>query len=107
MLVMQRPVLETAYRVKNLPSEYNIEPWIFDDKVGDWVMIVTHPHFGEILVHENGYLVEKDIGFRKIVIPVGKDKFQEMYFEYNLEEHKADLYYNQMKEDDSVEREYF
>lgn len=105
MQVIQKPVLETAHPVKNLPSEYSSEPWLFDELHNEWVISVTHPVFGETLVHESGYLVEKNVGFKIIVVPITKDKFQQMYYEYTIEEQQANLYEDEMKGNDFIKRE--
>lgn len=68
-------------------------------------MAVNHPDFEEVLVHESGYIVEKNVGFKTIAIPFTKEKFKEMYCEYKTADQQLDFLENQLKEYDFIKRE--
>lgn len=64
-MVVQKKVLETAHPVNNLPDSYESVPLTFDDKVGKWVITITHPIFGECSAYEDAIIVETHTGRKK------------------------------------------
>lgn len=64
-MVVQKKVLETAHPVNNLPEGYESVPLTFDDKVGKWVITISHPVFGECSAYEDSIIVETHTGRKK------------------------------------------
>lgn len=97
MIVVSKPALQQAYSLPSLPEGYVREPFVFDDKWKEWAITVTHPIYGEATVHESGYIIEMDLGYKTTLVPVTRKKFWELYEEYDSEGHRADIAINVAK----------
>jgi len=79
-----------VHQVKDLPAPYIVEPFTRDLDSQKLVVEVVHPEYGKTCLLEDGYIVEIDLGRKKILIPISNEKFSIYFDTYDAEQHQAD-----------------